>query len=236
MAYFMFFFQAPPLRGILEKKPEESKMAAHMQAIWVAALCMAALGTLYKIGDIQDWKNSALRTAFKGCATASAAALALYAYFLGGGRYAGLIALGLTICALADMVLEKDLMAGAAVFFVGHAAYIAAFLLSSGFTPLSLRLYGALVLAVVMLARFAMKAQKGPVLPFALYAFMLCLMMSLAWGHSLIAGLGATLFVISDGLIGYAQFVRPSALNGIGCIVLYYTAQFLLALSAMAGI
>lgn len=208
-------------------------MSAHIRAIILTALCMAALGTLYKTGDIRDRFRGGLRTAFKGTATATAGALALYAWALGGGRYALLIAAGLLVCAVADMVLEKDLMAGAAVFAVGHLCYMAAFIAAGGIKPLSLWLYGALLLLLAVSARAIGKKADQPVLPLALYGGVLCLMMALAWGHSWLAGLGATLFVISDGFIAYALFARPSTLNGIGCISLYYTAQFLLALTAV---
>lgn len=211
-------------------------MSAHIRAIILTALCMAVLGTLYKAGDIRDRFRGGLRTAFKGTATATAGALALYAYVLGGGRYALLITAGLFICALADMVLEKDLMAGAAVFAVGHLFYMAAFITAGGIKTISIILYAALVTALALSARAIAKTTQKPVLPFALYGGVLCLMMALAWGHSWLAGLGATLFVISDGFIGYAMFVRPSTLNGIGCISLYYTAQFLLALTAMGAV
>ena len=211
-------------------------MAAHIRAILAAALAMAALGTLYKWGDIQNRFRRGLRTALKGMATAAAGALALYAGALGGGRYAWLTAAGLFVCALADMVLEKDLMAGAAVFAAGHLCYMAAFLTAGGLKPVSIFLYAVLAAALALSARAVGKTTKKPVLPFALYGGVLCLMLSLAWGHSWLAGLGATLFLISDGFIGYAEFVRPSTLNGIGCISLYYTAQFLLALTAMAAV
>lgn len=211
-------------------------MTTHIRAIAAAFLALAVLGTLYKHSDIRHTFSRGPQTAFKGMATASAGALALYACMLGGGRYAALMAAGLFVCALADMVLEKDLMAGAAVFVGGHLCYMAAFLVTTGIKPITLWLYPAQLLLIAIAAYAAKRNTKEPVLPFALYGAVIALMVSLAWGHSLLAGIGAALFIISDGFIGYALFVRPSVMNGIGCITLYYLGQFLLALSALAGV
>lgn len=199
----------------------------------LAFLSMLALGTMYKLGDIRKIFSEKMTILFKGAATSVAGAMALYAAVVYGGDYAWWVTAGLFLCAVADMVLEKNFIGGMVVFAMGHVGYIGAFISSGGLGVGSALLYLVLLAFVFIMARVAHQKTKQPTLHLALYGAVICLMVALAVPQRLSATIGALLFVISDAIIAYRILVRPTRFNDLMCIVLYYFGQFLLGYSAL---
>ena len=201
-------------------------------AVLLTFVSMLVLGTMFKLGEIKKVFPERSTILFKGATTTVAAALALYAGLLGGGTYAFLMAGGLLVCAVADMVLEKHFIAGMVVFALGHVFYITAFILNGGITLAAILTYAILLAIIYFGGQYAHQKTGEKVLHLQLYAGILSLMVALSVPQTAAATIGAFLFIISDGFIAYRLLVRPSQLNGIMCIILYYLGQFLLAYSA----
>jgi uncharacterized membrane protein YhhN len=140
------------------------------------------------------------------------------------------------------LMLPRDyLLAGLVAFLLGHLAYIAGF----RFLPFdALPAAGALVVVVVgaavMVGRYvAGLRQSGRgrlVVPVLAYAFVISVtVISAAGSGNWIAFAGAILFYLSDALFAWYRFVGPLRWGRPVNIVLYQTAQALLALSLAAG-
>lgn len=199
----------------------------------LALLSMVVLGTLYKLGDLRKVFPERTTIFFKGAATSVAGAMALYAAVVYGGAYAWWVMAGLFLCAVADMVLEKHFIGGMIVFALGHVAYIVAFLYSGSLSLSTVLIYLALLAFTFTMARVMHKKTGQQTMHLALYGTIISLMVALAVPQRPAATIGAILFIISDGFIAYRLLVRPSRLNDLMCITMYYLGQFLLAYSAL---
>lgn len=192
---------------------------------------MLALGFSYQIAGETNWYTKKQRLAFKGLTTLAAAALALYAYIRMGEAYALVMALGLLMCAVADVVLELRFLHGMAFFAAGHLAYIVSFWLRRPPGLLSLLVFLALALLSSGVTRWARKKVDFSLKPYWAYALVIGLMVSLAAAQSWPVFLGAALFAASDAIIARRLIFPDKAPWDRACIALYYTAQFILAAS-----
>lgn len=142
-----------------------------------------------------------------------------------------LLAIVLTLGATADMVLEVNFMAGAAIFALGHVVAVALYIRNrragTGVRDASL---GALFIAGNMALAFHLaSADWAP--PVAVYTMFLAAMAAAALASRFaLAGVGALLFLASDHLI----FARMGSLSGarwadFAIWALYFGGQALIA-------
>ncbi len=160
--------------------------------------------------------------------------------------YARAIALGLLFSLAGDIFLvlpDRYFLYGLAAFLLAHGCYISAFhagASSAGF-PWALAvllLIGAGVLGYLW--NRLSPVMKGAV---GVYVIVIVLMAALAVGRavgqpsrgSLLAGVGALLFVASDGMLAVNRFGRP--IRGEQALVLmtYFAAQLLITISVSSA-
>jgi len=143
----------------------------------------------------------AAHVALKGaCVTILAIAAAAQARETNGWLLAGVMALG----ALGDILLEFNLMTGAAAFALGHVIAIWLYLRNRRAGPMPISQRGA-ALALLLCAPF-LYLIAGPIADAGIvfYSFLLCAMAAAAWTSRFSryrTGIGAVLFVISDAFI-----------------------------------
>jgi uncharacterized membrane protein YhhN len=147
-------------------------------------------------------------------------------------------ALALGVVGDVYLMLPRDRFeAGLAAFLGGHLAYIAGFHaagVSVGTTVLWLAvLLVPVSLALLSIVRGARRAGHQAVAgPIVLYALVISAMVASALAaRSPLAAVGALLFLISDGLIGFRRFVGARRWMGLGVIVTYHLGQAGLVLS-----
>lgn len=194
---------------------------------------MLFLGFTYQIACETQWYTVKQKLAFKGLTTLMAAILALYAYWTSGQAFALVMAIGLALCAFADVLLELNFLAGMAFFAAGHLAYILSFWLRKPPGPLSLAVFLCLSLLSTLVARWAKGKVGFDLKPYWAYALIIGAMVSLAAAQSWPVFLGAALFAASDAIIGRRLVFPDKDPWDRACIALYYTAQFLLAFTLL---
>jgi len=168
----------------------------------------------------------------------------------------GLVLLGLVCGLIGDLTLDlkityrasnlrhSDLYTyfGMAAFGVGHILYIVAVGLFFGFSPWTLLIAAGATAAIFCTSIFLMKMSFGDFLiPSIAYAFLLTLFLASAVAAGFLAGftlsvilliVGAGLFLLSDLVLSMIYFDGNDArMLIIINHVLYYAAQFLIALS-----
>lgn len=151
------------------------------------------------------------------------------------GPSAWLVAAGLGISLVADVLIESSFLAGLGVFLLAHVAYIAAFVARTG-APRPLLLLPFLAWGIAVVAR--LWPGLGPMrVPVIAYAVVICTMMWRAAATTDLPGgplalAGAVLFAASDTLIALDRFHRTIAGARYPIMVLYWAGQLLIALSA----
>lgn len=159
-----------------------------------------------------------------------------------GERYSLLIFIGLLICAAADVMLGIHFVTGGALFLAGHICYIAAFCHHQRPNWWSAVVFAAaLVLLWLFLWQFRPRIHNpmlfaGVLLYSAALAVVLGLSLPMPFrslsARSLLAAVGALIFVLSDMGVCHAMlYAIPQKLN-FCYLGIYYLAQLLLALSA----
>lgn len=136
---------------------------------------------------------------------------------------------------------EVAFLAGLSAFAVGHVAYAGA-AIAVGVDPRWM-LPGVVVMAALLAYRFVSRTlvgarrDGGAVLAGAVvfYAVVISLMVATAWGTgALVAAVGATLFAISDWVLGHQRFAGPLPGGRLSVMVPYHVGQALL-LIGLAG-
>lgn len=160
--------------------------------------------------------------------------LAVYAARRAKGSDGWLLTAMLALGALGDMVLELDLMAGGAIFALGHLVAIALFLRNPRQRPSGSQRLAALALLLGTPLLAALIAMPEPRWPFAAaYAGVVGAMAASAWVSRFPryrVGIGAVMFVVSDLLIFAGETGRvPMAVTWWLIWPLYYGGQFLIA-------
>ena len=176
--------------------------------------------------------------------TSAAALFALTAFLKSGGadRYALLIFLGLVVCAAADYLLGVKFIVGGALFFTGHMFYLAALGSFRRPTWWSLPVF---ILAVIGLWFFCHRYfDQFPSKLLFVGVMVYCMALGALLGFSLplpllkfsrravLAALGAALFVLSDMGTCHVILANPGKRFDFMSLGIYYTAQFLLGMSA----
>lgn len=190
-------------------------------------------------GYIRD-KQGHRALLLKWLGTFSAAVMGI----VGAARFGGagwLCAAGLFVCAIADVVLEKQFYAGMACFAAGHICYVAWFLTRA---PLGVtHLLAFLVLMAVSLVTIHCWTgiRNRQALPLMGYALFLSLMGACGVGcaplglSGLTTAVGAVLFVASDMMV-YRGLLKPWGRKAdTFAMGIYYGAQLLFGLSCLLG-
>lgn len=158
--------------------------------------------------------------------------LATWASRQGNGTDHRLLALVLTLGATADMVLELNFVAGAAIFALGHCLAIILFVRNRFLdTPLWQRLLGVAVIVPLLWGAVWRGVPPDWTMPVAVYSLFLSGMFLTACASRFpLAAVGAALFALSDTLI----FWRMGPLEGVGWAdpaiwATYFAGQALIA-------
>ena len=187
------------------------------------AAVLAAAG--YLVGLWQDWP--ALRLATKPIPVLC---LLIGVLAHDGDRYARLVATGLGLSALGDVLLEFPglFVAGLGAFLCAHVCYIAAFLTETR-RPALLRALPFLVWLGVVYALMRPRLD-GMTRPVTVYVIAIGIMLWRAAAMGLAqaprpAVMGAVLFGLSDTLIGLDRFHAPIPGVRYPIILLYWAGQ-----------
>ncbi len=166
------------------------------------------------------------------------ALLALLALIYGERRIGSILAAIMALGALGDVLIEFDLIAGAAAFLVGHVlAAMFYFANRRSSLAVSQKLFAVAMLIAVPLLGWSMPADRAMAPVTLVYALALALMAATAWLSRFSrykVGIGAMLFVISDLLI----FARggPLAASNLPHLLiwpLYYLGQLLICIGVL---
>lgn len=155
------------------------------------------------------------------------------------------IGIGLLFSLAGDLLLSwpSDLFVpGLGAFLLGHLAYLRAYL-SDCRKPAIAALLVAAVIGCGMFSVLASAGLGSLLIPVALYALAISAMLWRALarlGHdgltrhsTVLAAGGATLFVLSDSLIGINRFVAPFEAAPVAIMLTYWLGQWAIATSAM---
>lgn len=160
--------------------------------------------------------------------------LAIYALHRASGRDGLLIAIFLSLCALADIVLEFSFLAGGGLFALAHIVAIGLYMLNRREkTSASQKAAGITLLVgtplIAMLFTYPLENWELA----AAYALVVGAMGSAAWTSNFPryrVGIGAVLFVVSD-LVIFAREAGHLSRDLAEWLVwpMYYSGQFLIA-------
>ena len=160
---------------------------------------------------------------------------------LGGDRYARLVTAGLVLSLVGDVLLiEPSLfVAGLLAFLLAHLAYIAAFATGVGYFPRRQPFAAAAVVAGAVLLVLWPVLPTSLRLPVLAYVAAIGVMAGQAHARAAVAPLrenrraaaGATLFLLSDGLLAIDRFHTPLAAAPVLVLGTYWAAQTLITLS-----
>lgn len=210
-----------------------------MSSYSVLALCFGVMVGLYLSYQGEKFRKKprkARELALKGATTGVSALLAAYGCMLHPLPGHFFLLAGLCVCVAADVVLDRNFLAGTAAFGLGHICYCIAYALLRAPGLESLAVFLCLCGAVGALYPQIKKlsGQEG-VLPYLCYALLIGAMLALALPQKPVLLLGAALFVLSDGLL-LARIVKklPSRAYDYVCLGCYFLAQFLIAASTLA--
>lgn len=156
------------------------------------------------------------------------------------GAQVGVAVVALVLCLAGDVFLLPAVdrfVFGLASFLLGHLVFVVLFV-QYGFDSIALAGAAfslALVLDVtvgVVIVRKAAATDPALRIPVAAYLTVISAMAVIGWstGNPWVVA-GSTLFVISDSVLGWRQFVRPAAWMGPVVMVTYHGAIAGLALS-----
>jgi uncharacterized membrane protein YhhN len=194
---------------------------------------------LLAIAGSYNWPNRNFYYIFKPATTILIFFVALAAP---AGKYKILIAIGMLFSLMGDIFLmlpSDQFLIGLVCFLITHICYVVAFLFNS---RLGRPLWPYVLLAAIAIAIFELlsgginAAMKFPV---AIYAAALSFMTAQALSRNsqrrnkgtMLAAIGAILFLISDTTLAYDRFV--TGFDAAHAIILftYYAAQYLIAVS-----
>jgi len=147
----------------------------------------------------------------------------------------GMLAAGLIICAVADVLLAIRFLPGMGCFALGHVCYCIAYCQAA--VPdmenwlVFLGLMGGIGAAMLWAKKHI---DKKMVLPVFGYGLVLALMVSLAIGKAPLLIIGALLFAVSDGMLaGRIVLKIQGKTYDYACLGCYYLAQLLIGASAI---
>jgi len=151
-----------------------------------------------------------------------------------------LAGLGCSFCGDVFLMLPSDqFIKGLLSFLAAHVCYIVAFSSECGVQAHLGYILPVLIVGIVLL-RILLPHTGKMTIPVIVYAVVILLMLWQAverWGmaqshSSMLAAIGAVLFVLSDAILAYNRFARQFTLARLVNLSTYYLAQWLIALSA----
>lgn len=160
--------------------------------------------------------------------------------------YYGVVLAGLVLGLAGDVLLalrgDKAFLAGLVSFLLGHVAYVAAFaMISPGAGWFTLAQPVVLVVSGAVFWWLRPHVGADMRLPVLAYVAVISAMVMGAWAvftNLMLPDkarwailLGSVAFYVSDVFVARDRFVRPGWINRLLGLPLYYTGQFLLALS-----
>lgn len=163
-----------------------------------------------------------------------------------GGKYKIVLPIALFVAMVGDVAINFNFIAGAAIFALGHVAYVVAYILTNGFKPTDIIYCACVFLPSVLVITLAPIFDFGGVLMeivCVVYALILSTMLGKALADAvrlktlvaIIVAVGSVLFYVSDLALLINEFavIGSSARFAMRvlCLGTYYPAQFLLALS-----
>lgn len=160
--------------------------------------------------------------------------LAIYALRRVAGFDGKLISAVMAFGALGDMLIELDLIMGAAAFIVGHCIAITLYLRHRRENlAFSQRLFAIVLVPITIFVAWSLPFDRSEALGLAAYSAFLSVMAALAWTSSFSryrVGIGVILFIISDLLIfSRMGFLQNSSIPDWTVWPLYYLGQFMIA-------
>lgn len=160
--------------------------------------------------------------------------LAIYALQRLHGFEGRLIAIVMAFGALGDMLIELDLVLGAAAFLIGHCFAIALYLRHRrSEMAFSQKLFAILLVPVTVFVAWSLPFDRSAAPGFAIYTAFLAVMAAAAWTSDFPryrVGMGALFFIISDLFIfSRAGFLQDSVIPDWTVWPFYYVGQFLIA-------
>lgn len=162
------------------------------------------------------------------------------------GKYKIALPIALFVAMVGDVAINFNFIAGAAIFALGHVAYVAAYILTNGFKPTDIIYCACVFLPSALVITLAPIFDFGGVLMeivCVVYALILSTMLGKALADAvrlrtlvaIIVAVGSVLFYVSDLALLIDKFavIGKSARFAmrVMCLGTYYPAQFLLALS-----
>lgn len=198
-----------------------------LRSPWLAAFGVAVVVHLALVlADTQPWDS------ITKCLIAP-----LLAAWVVEQRGPRVLALALAFCFLGDLFLELDgfFIAGMAAFAAAHVCFVTFFVRRGALDALRRRVWiplALLVAAIGLLAWVWAGLDAGLRVPVLVYAVLLSTTAATALAVDLRAGLGALLFLFSDGLIAARiaeRFPEDSAVGGFVVMLTYTLALFFLA-------
>lgn len=203
-----------------------------------SAFVMLIICPLYTSGALR--KRPAAMTAVKGIGTFIAAGFALHGAMRLPDMASWFVAAGLTVGAIADMVLRAHFIAGMHIFLAGHILYLCAYRCLAPILPASLFIFALLYIAVAGLFDKKITRMGKDRFAYSLYGAVLLLMLSVALllparagARGLAAAAGAILFAVSDLMLARSLVVPPSGKRSYSTMGLYYCAQLALSLVSL---
>ena len=155
-----------------------------------------------------------------------------------------LLVVALVFCFLGDLFLELDdlFIVGMAAFAAAHLAFIIVFVQRGALERLRARPFivvAYVVVAIGMVAWCWGGLEAGLKAPIPVYAALLVGTAATSLVIDVRAGIGAALFLVSDGIIALSEAGRideDATLTGLAIMTLYLLAIFLLATSIVQRI
>lgn len=198
-----------------------------LRSPWLAAFGVAVVVHLaFVLADAQPWDSI----------TKCLIAPLLVAWVL-EQRGPRVLALALVLCFFGDLFLELDgfFIAGMAAFAGAHVCFVTFFVRRGALDALRRHLWiplALLVAAIGLLVWVWSGLDAGLRVPVLVYAVLLSTTAATALAIDLRAGIGALLFLFSDGLIAARiadKFAEGSAVGGFVVMLTYSLALFFLA-------
>jgi uncharacterized membrane protein YhhN len=151
------------------------------------------------------------------------------------------VLIALALCLLGDVLLLSDsdqaFGFGLVTFLLAHVAFIGAVLAMERRAPIWAGVTATVVVVLLLVALVFWPMARRDVaegLPPTLYALVLGTFVAVAWwsGHVLV-GVGASLFLVSDGVLAARRFWRDFRGSGVVVMVTYHSALLLLVLGIL---
>lgn len=192
-----------------------------------------------------NYNNIRLHFFSKPATTITIILIALLSSQIPFNIYSILIIIGLVLSLTGDIFLmfeEKYFLLGLISFLIAHIFYIFAF---SSITGLDATPFIFIPLIVITGISAKILAQKAGKMKFPVFVYILVISLmlwrglelyhTLADNASLFAAIGATLFAISDFILGYNKFRNPVPWARVYILSTYYLAQYFISSSIIGN-